>query len=143
MNIHESIDWGPIKSEALRALETSWSPYSHFAVGAAGLLQDGRIVSGANIENASYGVTLCAECSMTSANIAGGRSLYRAIVVFGRGAMPIGGDAIEAANEPFIVGPCGRCRQLLAEHSDEQTEMLSNFGPKRLLGDIFPYTNDF
>src|SRR5690606_18197323 len=97
--------WTRLRKEAARALELSWSPYSHFSVGAAALLQDGRIVVGTNIENASFGVTLCAECSMTSANIAGGRSLYVAIVVVGRGLAPHHGAHDEELPEAVIIGP--------------------------------------
>jgi len=137
--------WDQLLFEARRVAELSYSPYSNFKVGAAGLLQDGRVVSGTNVENGSYGVTLCAECSMTSANISGGRSLFVAIVIVGKGTMPIGGE-VEASTEDElapIIGPCGRCRQVMAEQSDENTVLLSNSGPRKLIGDVLPYYRDF
>jgi len=57
-----NIDWELLKKEAINASKKAYAPYSNFPVGAAGLVSDGRIVSGCNIENASYGLTLCAEC---------------------------------------------------------------------------------
>ncbi len=150
METHGTIDgtavtWEILLAEARRVAEFSYSPYSNFKVGAAGVLQDGRIVTGTLVENGSYGVTLCAECSMTSANISGGRSLFVAMVIVGKGTMPIGGS-VEAASEDElapIIGPCGRCRQVMAEHSDENTVLLSNSGPKKLIGDVLPYYRDF
>ena len=77
-------------------------PYSHFPVGAAGLVDDGRVVVGCNVENASYGLTLCAECGLVSAlHVGGGGRLVAFVCVDGHG-------------EPLM--PCGRCRQLLWEH---------------------------
>jgi cytidine deaminase len=60
------IDWEALKSEAIAAMQRAYVPYSKFPVGASALTEDGRVVSGCNIENASYGVTLCAECSLLS-----------------------------------------------------------------------------
>jgi cytidine deaminase len=77
-------------------------PYSRFPVGAAALVDDGRVVSGCNVENASYGVTLCAECSLVSALVmSGGGRLVAFTCVDGHGT---------------VLMPCGRCRQLLWEH---------------------------
>lgn len=96
------VDWEALRQQAISAAERSYSPYSHFPVGVAGLVDDGRVVWGANVENASYGLTLCAECSMVSSLYAtGGGRLMAAFCVDGNG------DALM---------PCGRCRQLLYEH---------------------------
>ena len=99
----ESIDWSALKTAAVEAMKRASAPYSDFPVGAAALVDDGRIVSGCNVENASYGVGLCAECSLVS-NLAmtGGGKLVAFTCVDG--------------NEEVLM-PCGRCRQLLYEHS--------------------------
>jgi cytidine deaminase len=99
----ESVDWSALKSAAIEAMKRAYAPYSDFPVGAAALVDDGRIVSGCNVENASYGVGLCAECSLVS-NLAmsGGGKLVAFTCVDG--------------NEEVLM-PCGRCRQLLYEHS--------------------------
>jgi cytidine deaminase len=95
--------WAELRAAAREALTHSYSPYSNYPVGAAALVDDGRIVSGANVENASYGVTLCAECSLISAlAMSGGGKL----VAF---------DCVDGHGETLM--PCGRCRQLLYEHS--------------------------
>ncbi|MFZ1062857.1 MAG: cytidine deaminase [Acidimicrobiales bacterium] len=102
MSSLNEIPWETLRERAIRATSTSYSPYSHVKVGAAGYTTDGRIVEGANVENASYGLTLCAECSLVSdlARQGGGRLAGVSIVA---------GDA-----QP--IAPCGRCRQLLYEH---------------------------
>jgi cytidine deaminase len=99
----ESIDWSALKTAAVEAMKRAYAPYSDFPVGAAALVNDGRIVSGCNVENASYGVGLCAECSLVS-NLAmtGGGKLVAFTCVDG--------------NEDVLM-PCGRSRQLLYEHS--------------------------
>jgi cytidine deaminase len=100
---HDGVDWVALKSAAIDAMKRAYAPYSKFPVGAAALVDDGRIVSGCNVENASYGVGLCAECSLVS-NLAmtGGGKLVAFTCVDG--------------NEDVLM-PCGRCRQLLYEHS--------------------------
>ena len=96
------VDWEALRRQAISAAEHSYSPYSKFPVGVAGLVDDGRLIWGANVENASYGLTLCAECSMVSSLYAtGGGRLMAAFCVDGNG-------------DPLM--PCGRCRQLLYEH---------------------------
>lgn len=100
---HESIDWEVLTQRATEAMRQSYSPYSNYAVGAAALTDDGRIVSGCNIENASLGITLCAECSLVS-------DLFRTG----------GGKLVAFAcvdKEGNALMPCGRCRQLLYEHA--------------------------
>jgi len=99
----ESVDWFALKSAAIEAMKRAYAPYSDFPVGAAALVDDGRIVSGCNVENASYGVGLCAECSLVSSlTMTGGGKLVAFTCVDG--------------NEDVLM-PCGRCRQLLYEHS--------------------------
>lgn len=101
----EEIDWELLKDAAVKAMQKAYAPYSHFPVGAAALVDDGRIVSGCNVENASYGVGLCAECGLVSnLSMTGGGKLVAFYCVDG------------AEN---ILMPCGRCRQLLFEHSQE------------------------
>ena len=98
-----AIDWAELKQAAIAAMRHAYAPYSDFPVGAAALVDDGRIVSGCNVENASYGVGLCAECSLVSQlAMTGGGKLVAFYCVDG--------------NEDVLM-PCGRCRQLLYEHS--------------------------
>jgi cytidine deaminase len=97
------INWDALRTAANAAMEKAYVPYSKFRVGAAALTEDGRIVSGCNVENASYGLTLCAECSLVSELfMTGGGRLVAFTCVDGHGN---------------ILMPCGRCRQLLFEHS--------------------------
>jgi cytidine deaminase len=101
----QEINWDLLKDEAVKAMQKAYAPYSHFPVGAAALVDDGRIVSGCNVENASYGVGLCAECGLVSnLSMTGGGKLVAFYCVDG------------AEN---VLMPCGRCRQLLFEHSAE------------------------
>jgi len=96
------IDWDHLHSLAVLAMKRAYAPYSKFSVGAAALVDDGRIVSGCNVENASYGITLCAECGLVSDLVlTGGGKLVALYCVDSHG------DALM---------PCGRCRQLLMEH---------------------------
>ncbi|GAA4515143.1 cytidine deaminase [Actinoallomurus oryzae] len=96
------IDWPALREAARAAMARAYAPYSGYPVGAAGLTDDGRIVTGCNVENASYGVGLCAECGLVSAlHGTGGGRLVAVSVVEGHG-------------DPVM--PCGRCRQLLWEH---------------------------
>jgi cytidine deaminase len=97
-----AIDWTALHAAACEVMTRAYAPYSRFRVGAAGLVDDGRVVVGCNVENASYGVGLCAECGMICALRAGGGGRLVAVVcVDGHGD---------------VVMPCGRCRQLLWEH---------------------------
>lgn len=98
-----AIDWEELHAAAVAATELAYVPYSRFPVGAAALVDDGRVVTGANIENAAYGVTLCAECSLVSAMVMGGRGR---LVAFA---------CVNGAGDRLM--PCGRCRQLLFEHA--------------------------
>jgi cytidine deaminase len=103
------VDWAALRAAASDVMQRAYAPYSRFKVGAAGLVDDGRIVAGCNVENAAYGVALCAECGMVSSlHATGGGRLVAVACVDGHG------DALM---------PCGRCRQLLWE----------NGGPEMLL----------
>ena len=95
------MNFDELRAAARDALQHAYSPYSSFPVGAAALVDDGRIVAGANIENASYGVTLCAECTLVGQlQMTGGGRLVAFACVDGAGN---------------VLMPCGRCRQLLYE----------------------------
>ncbi|MEU3016852.1 cytidine deaminase [Nocardiopsis sp. NPDC007018] len=95
-------DWEALREAAREAMRHAYAPYSNYPVGAAALVDDGRTVSGCNVENASYGVGLCAECGLVSAlHASGGGRLVAFACVDGRGE---------------TLMPCGRCRQLLYEH---------------------------
>ena len=97
------IDWNKLTTAATEAMHNAYAPYSNYPVGAAALVDDGRISSGANVENASYGLGLCAECSMVSELFrTGGGRLVAFACVNGQGE---------------TIMPCGRCRQLLNEHA--------------------------
>jgi cytidine deaminase len=96
------IDWDALRAAALDVMTRAYVPYSHFPVGVAALVDDGRVVVGCNVENASYGLTLCAECALVSAlHVSGGGRL----VAF---------TCVDAHGNALM--PCGRCRQLLWEH---------------------------
>ncbi len=96
-----TVDWTALREEARAAMRRAYAPYSGYPVGVAALVDDGRVVTGCNVENASYGLGLCAECGLVSQlqNSGGGR-LTHFTCVDGRGE---------------ILVPCGRCRQLLYE----------------------------
>lgn len=97
------INWEKLRLQALQASKNAYAPYSNFPVGAAAIVDDGRVVTGANVENASYGLTLCAECSLISELFSsGGGKLVAFCCVDAEGA---------------VIMPCGRCRQLLSEHA--------------------------
>lgn len=123
----DQIDWDRLRVEATAAAQHAYAPYSKLQVGAAGLVDDGRIVVGCNVENASFGLTLCAECGLVSSlHASGGGRLVAVVCVDGTGA---------------TLAPCGRCRQVLYEAGgrallvDEQPilELLPGaFGPEDL-----------
>jgi len=137
----DAIDWEALREAATEAMTYAYVPYSKFPVGAAALVDDGRIVSGCNVENASYGVTLCAECGLVSSlAMTGGGHLVAFTCVNGDGD---------------ILMPCGRCRQLLYEHSAEGMllETVSGirtidqvlpdaFGPRQLAAYAAEHDND-
>ncbi len=117
------IDWDVLRNAARMAAGRAYAPYSGLRVGAAALVDDGRIVTGANIENASYGLTLCAECSLVSMlhGTGGGRVVAVAIVA---------GDG-----KPLM--PCGRCRQLLWEHGGGAC-VVDGDGTVRPMSELLP-----
>lgn len=110
----DQIDWDLLRDAAIVALGNSYSPYSKFPVGVAGFADDGRLVSGANVENASYGLTLCAECSMVSQLWATGGGRLTAV------------SCVDGNGESLM--PCGRCRQLLYEHGGPQLLLMTPEG---------------
>ena len=120
------IDWSALREAATAAAQRAYAPYSRLRVGAAGLVDDGRMVAGCNVENASYGLTLCAECALVSGlHVSGGGRLvaFACVDVHGNALMP-----------------CGRCRQLLWEHGgpDLLVDTVSGVKPMReVLPDAF------
>jgi len=111
--------WQELRSRALAVQARAYAPYSGYRVGAAARVDDGRIVSGCNVENASYGVTLCAECGLVSElHATGGGRLTHFLCVGGAGD---------------VVMPCGRCRQLLWEHGGPTLEVATPRGTKTML----------
>jgi cytidine deaminase len=120
-----NIAWDDLRARAREATRRSYAPYSHVTVGAAALTSDGVVVEGSNVENASFGLTLCAECSLVSdlARHGGGRIIAVAVV----------------AGDGAPLAPCGRCRQLLYEFGGDQ--LLVDAGPDAAptpLGDLLP-----
>lgn len=113
------IDWDALVASAIEARGHAYAPYSHYPVGAAGLADDGRVLTAANVENASYGITLCAECGLVSALHSTGGGRFVAVACVDRAGQPL--------------APCGRCRQLLFEHGGP--ELLFN---RRPLGELLP-----
>lgn len=118
------IDWERLRAAAVEAMRNAYAPYSNFPVGVAGLVDDGRVVVGCNVENASYGVTLCAECGLVSSLHASGGGRLVAVSC-------VGGDG-----EPLM--PCGRCRQLLFEHGGADCLVEAIPRPLRV-AELLPY----
>ena len=115
--------WAELRRKATDAMRRAYAPYSHFPVGAAAMVDDGRFVSGCNVENASYGVGLCAECSLVSElAMTGGGKLVAFTCVDGKGQ---------------ILMPCGRCRQLLYEHSAPGM-LLETVSGVKTIDDVLP-----
>ncbi|MGH3188149.1 MAG: cytidine deaminase [Streptosporangiaceae bacterium] len=116
-----SPDWPALRSAAVAAAERAYAPYSGLRVGAAGQAADGRIVTGCNVENASYGLTLCAECGLVSALHASGTGIAGPLVA----VATVAGDGA-----PLL--PCGRCRQLLLEAGGSHLLVDTADGPVEL-----------
>jgi cytidine deaminase len=112
------INWDELRDAASNAMSKAYAPYSNFPVGVAGLVDDGRIVTGCNVENASYGVALCAECGLISNLISTGGGKLVAVACVDRH-----GNALM---------PCGRCRQLLWEHGGPDCLLDSVSGIKSM-----------
>jgi len=113
-----AVDWAALEAAAVAAMENAYAPYSKFAVGAAALTADGRIVSGCNVENASYGLTLCAECALVGNLHMTGGGLLRAFY------------CVDAHGN--VLMPCGRCRQLLYEFRAPDMELMTTQGIKTM-----------
>lgn len=111
-------DWEALRAEAREAMAHAYAPYSGYRVGAAALVDDGRVVSGCNVENAAYGVALCAECGLVSdLHRGGGGRLTHFVCVDGEGA---------------VIMPCGRCRQLLSENGGPGLLLQTVSGVRRM-----------
>ena len=117
------MDWSSLKAQAVAVAERAYAPYSNFPVGAAALVDDGRVVVGCNVENAAYGVVLCAECGLVSSlHATGGGRLTHFVCVNG------------AAE---VIMPCGRCRQLLYEHGGPDLLLMTVSGV-RPMSEVLP-----
>ena len=117
------MDWDALKRAATEVMAHAYAPYSGFPVGAAALVDDGRIVTGCNVENASYGIGLCAECGLVSElHRSGGGRLTHFVCVDGHGD---------------LLMPCGRCRQLLWEQGGPDLVLMTHSGP-RPLSELLP-----
>jgi cytidine deaminase len=108
------IDWDALRERAIKLMRAAYAPYSRFPVGVAGLVDDGRVVAGCNVENAAYGVALCAECGMVSDLVATGGGRLVAVSCVGADGAPL--------------MPCGRCRQLLWEHGGPECLLMTPEG---------------
>ncbi|PJJ71182.1 cytidine deaminase [Diaminobutyricimonas aerilata] len=118
-----AIDWQALRTVALDAMRHAYVPYSNFPVGVAALVDDGRVIAGCNVENASYGLTLCAECALVSSlHMTGGGRLVAFTCVDGNGD---------------TLMPCGRCRQLLFEHSAEGM-LLETVSGVKTIDEVIP-----
>jgi cytidine deaminase len=122
-----NVDWPGLRATATKAAQRAYAPYSKLRVGAAGQTGDGRIITGCNVENASYGLTLCAECGLVSA-------LHATQERKGGGAQEppalIAVSVVAGDGKPLV--PCGRCRQLLLEAGGPGLLLDSDAGPQEL-----------
>jgi cytidine deaminase len=118
-----NVDWAALRAAATDVAARAHAPYSGLQVGAAGQDRDGLMVTGCNVENASYGLTLCAECGLVSAQHAAGAGPLVAVSV------------VAADGAPLM--PCGRCRQLLLEAGGPELLLDADAGPQRI-GDLLP-----
>jgi cytidine deaminase len=117
------VDWEALTAAATEAMRAAYAPYSRFPVGAAALTDDGRIVTGCNVENASYGLTLCAECTLVGQLRLGGGGRISAFA------------CVDAAGG--VLMPCGRCRQLLYEFRAPGMVLLTVSGV-RTMDEVLP-----
>jgi cytidine deaminase len=121
--VDDGFDWGALTERADEAMRLAYAPYSHFPVGAAAVADDGRVVVGCNVENAAYGVTLCAECGLVSQlHLTGGGRLTHFVCVNG---------------DSEVIMPCGRCRQLLFENGGADLLLLTVSGV-RTMAQVLP-----
>ncbi len=120
---HSEFDWASLTEAAIEVSKRAYVPYSHFPVGAAALVDDGRVVVGCNVENAAYGVTLCAECGLVSSlHATGGGRLTHFVCV---------------NKDADVIMPCGRCRQLLYENGGPDLLLLTGSGA-RPMSEVLP-----
>lgn len=122
-------DMSKLLEQARQAAEASYSPYSHFRVGAALLCKDGKVVTGTNVENRSYGLTNCAERSAIFSAISAGRNAFEAI-------------AVSTPDSPAAVAPCGACRQVLSEFVKADFPVAFAGRDQRVdstLGELYPF----
>lgn len=118
-----SFDWESLRRRAAEAMTRAYAPYSRYPVGAAAVADDGRVIVGCNVENAAYGVGLCAECGVVSSlHATGGGRLTHFVCVNGEGE---------------VIMPCGRCRQLLFEHGGPTMQLLTVSGV-RSMAEVLP-----
>ena len=111
-------DWAALTEQARTAMTHAYAPYSEFSVGAAATADDGRVLLGCNVENAAYGVVLCAECGLVSQlHITGGGRLTHFVCVNGSGE---------------VIMPCGRCRQLLHENGGPDLLLMTVSGVRSM-----------
>ncbi|MFD5904701.1 cytidine deaminase [Streptomyces microflavus] len=116
-------DWGALRAAARDAMSRAYAPYSRYPVGVAARVDDGRTITGCNVENASYGLSLCAECGLVSTlQATGGGRLTHFTCVDGTGA---------------VLVPCGRCRQLLYEFGGPEL-LLETPDGRRTLDEMLP-----
>ena len=120
------IDWPALRDAARDAMTRAYCPYSGFPVGAAALVDDGRVVTGCNVENAAYGVALCAECGVVSALHGPGKAAEPKIVAL-----------VVVDRHGDTLMPCGRCRQLLWEHGGPSM-LLETMSGIRPMSDVLP-----
>ena len=114
----DEFDWEGLRAAAVEVSQRAYAPYSHYPVGAAGVADDGRVLVGCNVENAAYGVVLCAECGLVSSlHATGGGRLTHVVCVNGLGD---------------VIMPCGRCRQLLWENGGADLLLLTTSGVRRM-----------
>jgi cytidine deaminase len=112
------VDWEALRAAAVEVAAHAYAPYSQFHVGAAAYADDGRLLVGCNVENAAYGVVLCAECGVVSQlHATGGGRLTHFVCVNGDGE---------------VIMPCGRCRQLLFEQGGPELLLLTVSGVRRM-----------
>ncbi|UMG94668.1 cytidine deaminase [Nocardioides sp. TF02-7] len=119
----DEFDWAALQAAATEVMGRAYAPYSGYPVGAAAQVDDGRVVVGCNVENAAYGVALCAECGLVSAlHASGGGRLTHFVCVDGAGA---------------VLMPCGRCRQLLWENGGPELLVMTVSGV-RTMTEVLP-----
>ena len=124
------IDEGELFSEARKAADFAYAPYSKFRVGAALLAEDGTVFTGCNVENRSFGLTICAERNAVFRAVSCGQRSFRAL-------------AISTPDSETPVGPCGACRQVLSEFMEPSSPVLfGGSGKERVkttLGTLYPF----